>query len=158
MSQPKESVNMDVMGRVMFLEQRTKGLQGRLSAIEMRLSGNGGHDFSPGPAEDTEFIPAAGLSNLPPGTGTTDHRPPAIERSMAVDPVHQQRAVPKALDMTGIVAGLILIGAGLLLYTGNIDLIKNPLLSLGCGIFFILFSVIRSALYKQHNKDNEVNN
>jgi hypothetical protein len=50
----------------------------------------------------------------------------------------------RLVDTTGLVGGAILIGVGLLLYAGNIDVVKNPLLSLGCGMSLILFSIVRS--------------
>jgi hypothetical protein len=148
MSKPRESVNLDVMGRVMSLEQRTKGLQGRIAALEARLSGPAGQDIAvdPGNRDDLEFIQALPLSGLRPGLEAHDTWQPVPEPMM--DP-HENSASPRPgalrpVDTTGIIAGAILIGAGLLLYTGNIDLIKNPLLSFGCGIFVTILSLLKS--------------
>ena len=150
MSQYKESVDIDLTGRVMYLEQRTKGLQGRISAIETRLSGTAGNDFFPEPAidMDAEFVPANGPINyghVPGayGAGHSGTEPPA-----KTDPrlTGRQPLTMYRVDATGLLAGGLLIGVGLLLYAGNLDIIKNPILSIGCGLLLILFSVLRSLL------------
>jgi hypothetical protein len=57
--------------------------------------------------------------------------------SLLQDTIGAQQPSMSIVDITGLIAGAILIGAGLLLYTGNIDIIKNPLVAIGCGILLI---------------------
>ncbi len=152
MSQYKETIDADLTGRVMSLEQRTKGLQGRISALEMCLSGSAGHSRSveSGACDDTEFVPAAMLSHL-----SGDQEPGTVEeRFFMIEPMAGRKGsrenrlpvVARAIDTTGIIAGGILLGAGLLLYSGNLDIIKNPLLAMGCGILLIAGVAVRLVL------------
>jgi len=147
MSQGTHNVtDTDIFGRILSIEQRIRGLQGRVAAIETRLSGpgdvGGKPSVLPAPPEE-EFVPAfAGIpgqheehepasgQTLMPAAGDADHRRPGI----------------RAIDGTGLIAGAILIGAGLLLYTGNLNLLRNPLLALGCGILLITGAVARIAI------------
>jgi hypothetical protein len=151
MSKPRESVNADIMGRVMSLEQRTQGLQGRLAALEARLSDTAGNagNYNDDIREDVEFVAAIRLTPLCPGPSPleipAEHGLPI--KSDCNSAIPGQRVL-HSIDATGVVAGTILLGAGLLLSTGNVDLIKNPLLSLGCGIFLILLSLMRPILVK----------
>lgn len=150
MSQYKESVDIDISGRVMYLEQRTKGLQGRISAIETRLSGCAGNDSCPAQAVDVdaEFVPATGYINDGSMPGTFDAGHSGMGQRPEPGPRHigRQPLTINRLDATGLLAGGLLIGVGLLLYAGNLDIIKNPILSLGCGLLLIMFSVLRSIL------------
>jgi hypothetical protein len=145
MSQPRDYINTDMVGRIMSLEQRTKGLQGRISALEARLSCTTDNDSSSvkGISEDTEFIPAIDLSSLCPGPSSLDARLSALEQTVkkSDNRVSSYHIIPRAGDITGVVAGAILVVAGLLLYTGNIDMLKNPLMSMACGIFLIILSL-----------------
>jgi hypothetical protein len=152
MSQYKEFIHADVMGRVMSLEQRTNGLRGRISALEARLSGAPGDNGTCDPdiSEDVEFVPAVRLSGFCPVQGTPGAQLSVPGQMMKPGSNHaiKQQVALSPVDLTGVVAGIILVGAGILLYTENIDVIKNPLLSLGCGIFLILLSLGRSLLLK----------
>lgn len=158
MSKSRESVNADIMGRVLFLEQRTKGLQGRLAALEARLSDTSGNpgNYDADIREDIEFVAALRLTPLCPGPGPLEI--PVSEQGLPMksdcnSAIPGQRVL-HSIDATGVVAGTILLGAGLLLSTGNVDLIKNPLLSLGCGIFLILLSLMRPILVKMRSRKN----
>ncbi|MGE5465292.1 MAG: hypothetical protein ACM3PB_00155 [Betaproteobacteria bacterium] len=141
MSQPRESINTDVIGRVMSLEQRTKGIQGRLSALEARLSGIASDDGAgdPGISRDVEFVPAPGLSVMYQMQSTHEARPSALELSLNQPAMRENHKFPmnQAFNVTGLIAGAIMIGASLLLFTGNIEIIKNPLAAMGCGILLI---------------------
>jgi hypothetical protein len=97
---------------------------------------------------DAEFVPAPGHSNHVREPRALDFRQPDPEQTAKSGSWHGigRPAAMHHVDTTGLVAGVILIGVGFLLYAGNIDIIKNPLLSLGCGICLILFSVLRSLL------------
>jgi hypothetical protein len=141
MSQTRESINTDVMGRVMSLEQRTKGIQGRISALEARLSGPAGDNSTgdPGNDGDVEFVPAAQLSSLYPAQGTLDVRPSALQQTLKHPAIPEKTRFQggRAFEATGLIAGAILIGASLLLFTGNLEIIRNPLAVMGCGILLI---------------------
>jgi hypothetical protein len=110
------------------------------------LSRSGGNDSSPVAAisEDTEFFPAVELSCLGPEPGTLDARLSALEQTVkkSGNGVSPRHSGPRAMDTTGVIAGAILVGAGLLLYTGNTEIIKNPILSLACGSFLIVLSLL----------------
>lgn len=143
------SPEKDLVGRVMSLEQRIKGLQGRIAAIEACLSGPGAahhirpqvpvDDFIPAPLHDDQPEPAQPSVPVAPQSS-------AIVTLSSESIARRQPARP-TIDTTGIIAGTILIGAGLLLYGGNIETIKNPLVAVGCGIL-LLGSVLVRLLYK----------
>jgi hypothetical protein len=142
----------------MSLEQRTKGLQGRLAALEARLSDTAGNasNYNDDIREDIEFVAAMRLTPLCPGPSPLEI--PVSENGLPMKS-DSNSAIPgrralHSIDATGVVAGTILLGAGLLLSTGNVDLIKNPLVSLGCGIFLILFSLMRPILVKKISGKN----
>jgi len=141
MSQSRVTIDSDAVGRIMSLEQRTKGLQGRISAIEVRLSGTADKDGcrESGVCEDTEFVPAAQHSSLCPEPGTIEARLSGLELTLnqCIMPENHRLPASRTFDITGLIAGVIMIGASLLLYTGNFDVIKNPLLAMGCGILLI---------------------
>jgi hypothetical protein len=129
----------DMTGRVLSLEQRVKGLHGRIAAIEARIScpeidsaqGNNG------PPED--FVPATNNSDQQSYADygvSGDRKYPAVQALPCVGPGFGRKAKPAA-DLTGLIAGAILIGAGILLLTGNVEILKNPIAAIGCGILFI---------------------
>jgi hypothetical protein len=143
-------MNADLIGRLMSLEQRTKGIQGRISALEARLSGTAGDSSTsdPGTSGDVEFVPAAELSVPYPVQSTQDARPSALERTLN-GPITQENHKPPAgriFNATGLIAGAIMIGTSLLLFTGNIEIIKNPLAVMGCGILLIATALKRIVL------------
>ncbi|HEY3274203.1 MAG TPA: hypothetical protein VGJ92_10600 [Methanocella sp.] len=146
MSQEKNHpVLMDMTGRILSLEQRVKGLYGRIAAIEARIScpGNDRVPEANEPFED--FVPAANCldrQNASDYCTSDDQQQPAVRASTPVDPGTGRKAKP-ATDMTGLIAGAILIGAGILLLTGNVETIKNPLVAIGCGILLIAGGIKR---------------
>ncbi len=124
----------------MSLEQRTKGIQGRISALEARLSGTAGDDTSdPGINGDVEFVPAAGHSAMHHMQSTHEARPSVFERSLNQPAMLENHKSPmdQVFNTTGLIAGAIMIGASLLLFTNNVEIIKNPLIALGCGILLV---------------------
>jgi hypothetical protein len=139
MSQYKETIDADLSGRVMCLEQRTKGMQGRISAIEVRLSGTAAcRENGAGACDDMDFFPAAGFSGLS-----------QVQGRMPDQACHQashQPAPVRAVDATGLIAGAILIGAGILLYAGNLEILRNPIIAMGCGIVLIAGAALRAVL------------
>jgi len=139
MSQYKEAIDADLTGRVMYLEQRTKGLHGRISALEVRLSGSAAcNDNRAIACNDADFVPAAGFSG------------PGREHMPVPDPAYQQERPSsgpgRTFDATGLIAGAILIGAGLLLYAGNLEILRNPLVVMGCGILLIAGTALRMVI------------
>ncbi|MGA9140453.1 MAG: hypothetical protein WBZ29_09530 [Methanocella sp.] len=139
MSQYKEITDADLSGRVMCLEQRTKGLQGRISAIEVRLSGTAvRQDNEAGACNDMDYIPAAGFSGF--------CQQPGRMPDQACQQVSHRPGPVRAVDATGLIAGAILIGIGILLYAGNLEILRNPIVAMGCGILLIAGATLRAVL------------
>lgn len=151
MSLNNNTIDADLTGRIMSLEQRTKGMQGRISALEISLSGYGAKATIPEACacNDTEFVPAIiSRPYVEADYHMTEAKISAKEESMNRQcsmNINRQK-VTRAIDTTGIIAGAILIGIGLLLYSGNLDIIKNPLLAMGCGISMIAGVALRLVL------------
>jgi len=114
----------DVVGRIMALEQRTRGLNGRLSALEMRFSGDSSA------CDATEYVPAGADG---PHT-SLEGRVAALEAAANKKAPAQKVSM---LDVTGIVVGLSMLAVGVLLATGSVDLLKNPLLAFSGGIIVL---------------------
>jgi BMFP domain-containing protein YqiC len=124
-----KNVEPDIVGRVMALEQRTRGLNGRVSALEMRFSQGAGEAS----ADFTEFVP--GEAPRERRGASLDERVRALEASLSKKPPTAQKM--SMLDVTGIVVGLSMLAVGMLLATDSIDLLRNPLLAFAGG-FIIL--------------------
>ena len=131
-------MEIDIVGRVMALEQKTRGLYGRVSAMEMRLS--------MGPAEaavydGTEFV--SGEGHLQRTTASLEDRIAALESS--IQEKKSALAVQKVsmLDITGIVIGLSMLAVGALLAMDSIDILRNPLLAFTAGIIILACAVGR---------------
>jgi hypothetical protein len=128
-----KSAEPDIVGRVMALEQKMRGLYGRVSALEMR--------FSPGEAaayDDTEFVSGERRREL-----SLEGRMTALEAALK-----EKRRAPNAqkvsmLDVTGVVVGFSLLAVGALLAAGSIDLLRNPLLAFTAGIVILACAVGR---------------
>jgi hypothetical protein len=148
MSQERNhSVIMDMTGRVLSLEQRFKGLQGRLAAIEARLSCPGGNSGNDIPEED--FVPATGQfdKHETADYGMSDDQKCSAGRAPP-DPGPVTAGVTKMnFDITGMIAGAIMLGAGILLFTENLEIIKNPLVAIGCGIL-LMIGALKGKSYK----------
>jgi len=122
----------DILGRLMALEQRTRGLNGRVNALEMRLSGAAVGDVQ----DECEFI----AGELPPDS--------LEKRVAALEAIANGRKEPDArgasmLDITGMVVGLSLLAVGVLLSTNSIDLLRNPLLAFTVGVIILACSMGR---------------
>lgn len=120
-----EKYGSDYTGRVMSIEQRLRGLQGRVRALEMRVSTRDSPIEASEALDEIEFIAACPVDSVPDDIVL---RLEALEKKAGPAPG------PDTLDVSGIVGGLALIGAGLLLSAGSFDLLKNPLLAFGTGI------------------------
>lgn len=135
-----KSAEPDVVGRVMALEQKTRGLYGRVSALEMRFS------MEPGEAaayDNTEFVPGERRQE---SSLSAESRLAALEAALK----EKKRALGvqkvSMLDMTGIVVGLSMLAVGALLATGSIDLLRNPLLAFTAGITILACAAGRLVL------------
>ncbi|AFC99268.1 Protein of unknown function (DUF3040) [Methanocella conradii HZ254] len=130
-----KSLEADILGRVMALEQRTRGLHGRVNALEMRFSGaveGDGHD-------DTEFVAGERLPD------SLEKRVAALEA--AVNEKRQLNARRASmLDVTGIVVGLSLLAVGVLLSTNSMGLLRNPLLAFSGGMVILACAVWRMVI------------
>ena len=122
-----KNVDPDIVGRVMALEQRARGLNGRVSALEMRFSSDGAS-----PSEVMEFIP--GEPPVDQSRARLEDRVVALEAAIGKKVPAQNVSM---LDLTGILVGITMLAVGLLLATDSIDLLKNPLLAFAAG-FVIL--------------------
>jgi len=114
----------DVVGRIMALEQKTRGLYGRVGALEMRFSGNAAA------YDDTEFVPGERRREL-----SVESRIAALEAALQEKGRSKQKV--SMLDVTGLVVGFSLLAAGALLATDSIDLLRNPLLAFTAGIVIL---------------------
>jgi hypothetical protein len=142
------NMDMDLSGRIMSLEQRLKGLQGRTAAIETRLSCPGNENISCAGHADEDFVPAMKYSEI--SVDNLEGKPETVisskKSSLPAASVGKQLPVRPIVDTTGLIAGATLVGAGLLLFSGNIDVIKNPLVAIGCGILLIANALKRLVL------------
>jgi hypothetical protein len=122
----------DLVGRIMALEQKARGLSGRVSALEMRFSGEAAA------YDDTEFVPGE------------RRREPSLEgRITALEAaLREKRRAPRVsvFDVTGVVVGLSLLAVGALLATGSVDLLRNPLLAFAAGIVILACAAGRLVL------------
>ncbi len=147
------SIDKDLAGRLMSLEQRMKGLQGRTAAIEARLSGPGSSSVDGIPASCPEnysddFVPACAAYRRDADNQRDDPEPGYhLNGTIRVPEVgNKQRHARKAVDTTGLIAGVILVGAGILLYSGNFEIIRNPAVALGCGILLLGSVLVRTII------------
>ncbi|HTY90521.1 MAG TPA: hypothetical protein VMC84_05030 [Methanocella sp.] len=123
MEATNKSGEPDIIGRVMALEQRTRGLSGRVSALELRFSGESACD-------PVEFVPG----EPPAGGARLEDRVAALEAAMS------KKAPPQKVsmfDVTGLIVGLSMLAVGVLLATGSFDLLRNPLLAFAGGLVIL---------------------
>ncbi len=133
MDEAGRGVEPDVVGRIMALEQKTRGLYGRVSALEMRFSGG------EAACDDTEFVPGERRRDVP-----LEGRIAALEAALSERPGAPKKA--SMLDVTGMVVGVSLLAVGALLAAGSTDLLKNPLLAFTAGIVILACAAWRLLL------------
>ena len=126
-----KNVEPDIVGRVMALEQRARGLHGRVSALEMRFSpGNSPVNTSAG--DTLEFVP---------GEAPAGHAGPSLEDRVAALETAVSNRMPaqkvSMLDVTGILVGISLLIVGILLATDSVGLLKNPALAFAAGLVIL---------------------
>ena len=133
-------IEPDIVGRVMALEQKTRGLYGRVSALEMRFSGEAGEAAT----DHMEFF--AGERRPEHTRSSLDGRVAALESALQ----EKERAAGlqkvSMLDITGLAVGLSMVAVGVLLTTGSMDILRNPLLAFSCGIIVLGCAVGRLLL------------
>jgi len=136
----------DLLGRLMFLEQQVKGLRSRLHALEISITasraGPEGRLVRADPED--EFMPAAPYAHEDVIASYED-RIRALEVSLEPAGKEPKSAASGKLsvDGAGLIIGILLTLAGVLLLTGNLDLLRNPMLSLGCGIIVSAYALLR---------------
>ena len=159
----RDLAGSDVDGRVMALEQNTRGLNARVCAIEKSLSADHlvRHNVNKVPQsiatpEITEtdpiddFVPAIKEIRIDQCEYMSDNREKMVGETekpvtlTGIEKISRSMALP--LDITGLLAGALLILISLLLFTGNIGLLKNPLVPLGAGMLLIACVVVRFCL------------
>ena len=129
-----KSIETDVTGRVMALEQKLRGLQGRVSAVEMRLSME-----TPGPCQinlydGMEFISGEPCPQQSPDMSALEGRLSSLEAVLQNKKAERVDKKNLALDLTGLIVGVALLAIGVLLSTNSFDVLRNPLLAFGAGI------------------------
>lgn len=135
-----KSIEMDITGRVMALEQKLRGLQGRVSALEMRLSIE-----TPGACQISlndgiEFISGEPSLQHVPDISALEGRLSSMEERLQNKKVDKKNL---ALDLTGLIVGMAMLVIGILLSTNSFDVLRNPLLAFGAGIAILACVALR---------------
>ena len=156
----RDQAGSDIDGRVMAVEQNIRSLNARVCAIEKSLSVD--HLVSHSrivisqPTTDQQmtetdpmddFVPAMREIKIDPNGEMSDDRYIRIgeaEKPVTITGIKKiSSSMGLPLDITGLLAGALLILISLLLFTDNISLLKNPLVPLGAGILLIGCVVVR---------------
>ena len=156
----KDLAGSDIDGRVMALEQNIRGLNARICAFERSFSADpayrqtramkhqaGCDDQSMGSPEIDDFVPASALTiGYDPlyGQGASDKNaelPGTLEQNHSHKKASWFKLLP--LDFTGLIAGAIMVLISILLYTGNLEMLKNPLMPFLFGVLLIACVCVR---------------
>ena len=132
----------DLPGRIMSLEQKYRGIQGRVSAIEMRLSPSAGDE------EGLEFIACSDGEEPSVDRDAIQKRMALIEKQVSElkgGGETKNHVVMHTIDITALLTGIGLMGLGIIIWLNGYDLLRNPLLPIGCGAFMLSLSAIRYA-------------
>jgi hypothetical protein len=138
-----KSIEADITGRVMALEQKLRGLQGRVSALEMRLSME-----TPGACQISlydgmEFVSGEPSRQHAPDISVLEGRLSSMEATLLNKKADRADKKNLALDLTGLIIGLAMIAIGVLLSTNSFDILRNPLLAFGAGIAILACVALR---------------
>jgi hypothetical protein len=138
-----KSIETDITGRVMALEQKLRGLQGRVSALEMRLSME-----TPGAGQVSlydgmEFISGEPCPQQAPDMAVLEGRLSSMEAMFQNKKAERSDRKNLAIDLTGLIVGLALLAIGVLLSTNSFDVLRNPLLAFGAGIAILACVTLR---------------
>ncbi len=132
MDNSNKSVEPDTIGRVMALEQKTRGLSGRVSALEIRFSPGETSPVEAAAYDATEFVPGE-----PRRDASVESRIAALEAALGENGRTSGPRKVSAFDVTGLVIGISLLAVGALLATDSIDLLRNPLLASTAGAIIL---------------------
>jgi predicted nuclease with TOPRIM domain len=138
-----KEIDKDIQGRILSLEQKFRGINGRLSALEMRLSEGSSSFETP---DNIEFIASEEPYVISSSHKDIESRLKAIEESIkdkGTVKVKKNR-ISSPYDIAALLTGSMLIIAGFLLYTGNIELIKNPLFVIVFGVAILACAVLKA--------------
>jgi hypothetical protein len=138
-----KSIEMDITGRVMALEQKLRGLQGRVSALEMRLSME-----TPGTCQISLYDGMEFISGEPSQLHSSDMsllegRLSSMEATLLNKKAEHEDRKSLALDLTGLIVGLTMLAIGALLSTNSFEVLRNPLLAFGAGIVILACVALR---------------
>jgi hypothetical protein len=137
-----KSIQTDITGRVMALEQKLRGLQGRVSALEMRLSMESPDTCQPCLYDGTEFVSGESYAETP-DVSALEGRLSAMEAVLRDKPARHADPKSLAFDLTALVVGLSLLAIGVLLSTDSFDILRNPMLAFGAGVAVLACAVIK---------------
>jgi hypothetical protein len=138
-----KSIEMDITGRVMALEQKLRGLQGRVSALEMRLSMETPVPGQVSLYDGMEFISGEPCPQQAPDMAVIEGRLSSMEAMLQNKKSERSDKKNLALDLTGLIVGLALLAIGVLLSTNSFDVLRNPLLAFGAGIAILACVALR---------------
>ncbi|WP_424357856.1 hypothetical protein [Methanocella sp. MCL-LM] len=149
----REQATSDLDGRLMALEQNARGLNARLRAVERSFSGDRlqlqSSTCTLEPVFDQpafrepgmdDFVPAAEITIPYEHTGEhelKDTRPEKDENPIGTGGRKRSWLNWQPLDVTGLIAGLIMLLISILLYTGNVEVLKNPAMPFVFGVLLI---------------------
>ncbi|CAJ35790.1 hypothetical protein [Methanocella arvoryzae] len=147
----KDQPVSDLDGRLMSLEQNIRGLNARMRAIERSFPGDKEQlravtcvqepPYAHEEQEAYDFVPAAataescGYADLEVGRDHFD----SIPSGPACVPDRKEKPglLSQPFDLTGLIAGLIMILISALLFTGNVEMLKNPAIPFAFGALLI---------------------
>ncbi|HEY3421909.1 MAG TPA: hypothetical protein VGK13_02040 [Methanocellaceae archaeon] len=138
-----KSIEADITGRVMALEQKLRGLQGRVSALEMRLSMETPGACQVSLYDGMEFISGEPSQQHTPDMSALEGRLSSMEAALQDKKAERADKKNLALDLTGLIVGLAMLAIGVLLSTGSFDVLRNPLLAFGAGIAILACVALR---------------
>ena len=138
-----KSIEMDITGRVMALEQKLRGLQGRVSALEMRLSMETPGTVQVSLYDGMEFISGEPCPQQAPDISALEGRMSSMEAALQDKKTEHLDKKNLALDLTGLIVGLAMLAIGVLLSTNSFDVLRNPLLAFGAGIAILACVALR---------------
>lgn len=159
----KDLSGSDIEGRVMAIEQNTRGLNARVCAIEKSLSiDQRAGNVRTGILQPTidqqitdkdqidDFVPAMREIRIDQNGDMSNGRETRImeaEKPVTITGIEKiPRSMVLPLDVTGLLAGALLILISILLFTDNIGLLKNPLVPLLFGTLLIVCVLVKLCL------------
>ena len=147
----KDQAVSDLDGRLMSLEQNIRGLNARMRAIERSFPGEKEQLRAVTCAQEPlyaheekdayDFVPAVEIA------GQYGHEDIADSRDqfdsipsgpvLVIDRKEKSGLLRQPFDLTGLIAGLIMILISALLFTGNVEMLKNPVVPFAFGALLI---------------------